>query len=349
MLGLEGDAGPLAVGASLAADDRPVEQVAGVDLHPGLVAHDGELDAGGRADQARVPTHTRAPHGEMMVDPAGDEQLLVGAADPVPDQRGRGQVERGAKHRAQLAQRDEVGGHGGVGVGLHREEVAVDPVARSTVEVEVGVVGEVDHRGRGGRRPVVHRDRGRGDLVGHLDAQLARKALVPVWADQLEPHPRTRDRRRAPHPAVEAVRPTVQRVAALVGRDGVAPAVQDEGSAGDPVRVAADRGAEVGRAAHPVLDRGQAEDDVTAGALPVGDQEGGDRGPQLQHPQREPVLAGVAGFEGMRVHRSPVREPPDQRGAEGHRGGRFTARPRGGSTPGSSAAPGTGGWWSRSR
>ena len=50
-----------------------------------------------------------------------------------------------------------------------------------------------------------------------------------------------------PDPAVEPVGPTVQVVAAVVGTDLHLPAVEREATPGDPVRVAADRCADVRR------------------------------------------------------------------------------------------------------
>ena len=78
-----------------------------------------------------------------------------------------------------------------------------------------------------------------------------------------------------PLAAVEAVGAAVERIRPVVRRHVVLDPVEGEARAGQPVRVAAAHGAEVGEVAGAVVVHGRAaEDDVLAAAVPVGRFEG---------------------------------------------------------------------------
>ena len=204
--------------------------------------------------------------------------------------------------------------HRGVAVGRHREQVVVGRTA--TVEVEVGVAGQVDHRGR-------VRDGGelQADLVtGHLEAgggsQRPGVPLVPVGADQGEQRMVGVDLDQLPDPPVEPVRPPVQRVAPVVGADLVLGAVEREPPGRDAVGVAADRAAEVRRRAQVVLGAGMAEHHVASYAVAVGDLQPVHGGAEVEQLQHDPRLAA----EGDRPHRScgGVADEADAGVVEGH-------------------------------
>ena len=101
MLGLQGEAVALAVHPPAGADERAVEEVAGVELDAGLggehlegAAAVGVLGAGGEEQLAVVQLAVEHP---VVVVAAPDHELLErGVADAVADRRRRAEVHRRA-------------------------------------------------------------------------------------------------------------------------------------------------------------------------------------------------------------------------------------------------------------
>ena len=119
-------------------------------------------------------------------------------------------------------------------------------------------------------RPEEHQDAFAGDLEAHLGGQPAGEALVTVGAHQPQHHVVVALVDDVPDPPVEALRPAVQGVAAVVGRELDDLAVEGEPTTGDPVGVAADRAAQVARRGQVVLGVGMAEHHVPSYAVTAG-------------------------------------------------------------------------------
>src|SRR4029453_6441237 len=91
------------------AGDRAVEEVAGVELQPGLRGQNLERTAGLRLDHARAEPH-RPPasvQDEVVVVALADGDLLVLRLDTGADGRRLSEVEGRARNRSQLPGGDE--------------------------------------------------------------------------------------------------------------------------------------------------------------------------------------------------------------------------------------------------
>src|SRR3954466_9933152 len=104
-LRLERESVALPVRRAAGPRSRAVEEVAGVDLHAGRVARDGEGQVpatdGGGLPQTRPADH------EVVVGAPVPSQLRVVTAHRVPDPGGTAQVQRGAVDSGQLAGGDQ--------------------------------------------------------------------------------------------------------------------------------------------------------------------------------------------------------------------------------------------------
>ena len=263
MLGFEGDSVAGAVG-------RQVELAGGVDLHGGLGGLDREGAAGGGVAQegGGADDALGLVEHEAVVEPGavGAESLLAGEVEP-----GAGDGGDGAGRDVRRIGREVARGGDGDFVVERRAAAG---------EIEIGVVGQVDHRGAAGdaggiveAERVVRRQR-----VGDVDGEVAGEAVLAVRAEQAEGEGAAGGGDDVPHAVAEIGRGAVGRAAmqgvgALVGRQGVANTVEREGGAGDTVGVAADERAEIGAFRLVVGEGGAAQHDIGEAAAPVGDQE----------------------------------------------------------------------------
>ena len=174
------------------------------------------------------------------------------------------------------------------------EDLQLVPQHRpATRQVEVVVMRQVDHRRRIGRGFVLD---GPAHLViepvPHHRPQPAREALVARRAVELQSQAAVALGLRPPQQVAESARAAVQAVAAVVGHQRVAFAVQPERGARDAVAIPADDHAEMRIAQHVVLERRQAQHDVGRFAprirhlQPRDDAPMGDR----RQPQAAPVV-----------------------------------------------------------
>ena len=208
------------------------------------------------------------------------------AADPVADPVEGAEVERRSGDGRRLAGRDQRRVHRRVAARVELELVVVDVPRPLAGEVEVGVVGEVDHRRLVGRRlvvdvqlvPVV-------EPVEDLDRQRSRVALLAVGGRVRQAHADGAARPHLggrPHAAVEAARAAVEAVRRVVDRELERLPVDRERALGDAVAVAADDRAEVRvalvvRLARVAADVAEAERDVLQAPAAIGDADRLDR------------------------------------------------------------------------
>ena len=155
-----------------------------------------------------------------MVDPASRDDLRVLGAHGRPDRRGLPEVERRTGDRRVPAERDAGRVDRGELVGEHGQQVVVDRARTLAVEVEVGVIGQVQHGQGVGRRL-------------HLDPHRCRRRLGseraarPIPGKPWSPSGLSSDEHDVvgpvlddvPEPAVDTVGAAVQAVAAVVGPD----------------------------------------------------------------------------------------------------------------------------------
>src|SRR5215211_389941 len=170
VLGLQGEPVALPVHPAAGADQRPVQEVAGVELDARLVGDDlqdpaapGLDDPGGQLQAAAVPVEH-----PVVVVAAADDQLLEAVADAGADGGRVPEVHRGAGHGVDGPGRDQGRVHGRVVAGVEgqlvdRLEVAVADQPGAVVHADLVAVGE-----------------GVGDLGG----QGARVVLVAVGAGE---------------------------------------------------------------------------------------------------------------------------------------------------------------------
>ena len=155
-------------------------------------------------------------------------------------------------------------------------------------QIEIGVVGQVQHRRRVGGRGVIDHQRVAVEPVVHHHIQRAGKSLVAVRTVQRQPQ-RLAVRLGLPHPVGEAARPAVQGVAAVVGRQSVLAPVEDEACAADAVGVAAGYRAEMPAVAEIGLQPIEPERHVAGAALDRHHQFGDPRA-VLRDGRAKPVL-----------------------------------------------------------
>lgn len=240
VLGVDGAALPLVA----------LEEVAGVELEPGLVAPELHHPPGGR-----LADYRHLPH-PLPVRRAVEDVVDVVPSLHLRDARaGRGggpEVEGRPGDGRDGAGRDEVAGDGRHGGGEDLDGVVEDGAVAVAAEVPVRVLREVDGGGLV-EGPGVHGDavgEVAVDLVGDEHVEVAREALLAVVAavgegdvgevagDALADGPE-----HLVEPAVAAV----ERVVAVVPVRVVGAVLDGEAPAGDAVRHAAHQRAEVGR------------------------------------------------------------------------------------------------------
>jgi hypothetical protein len=248
---------------------------------------------------------------------AGDGQLLVVGVDALPERAGGAEVERrpgdrggSAGKRPQFAVDRQVGG------GDQGELMVEDGLGALAGQVEIGVVGQVDHgRGAGGGAVVDAQPPVR-EAVAHRGPQRPGEALVAVGADQGELDAAAAgypDRLGRPQSGVESLVAAVQGVGArgVAERNLVGAAVQGEAAVGYPVAEAADGGPEEGGPFPDVaLEFRVAQCDVhRSRRAPV-------RGGEVQGLQDGAVLQDAGGGSGAVGEGPPVDRGAVREGAE---------------------------------
>ncbi len=309
MLRLEAEGEVLLIGDAALADDGAVEEVARVELDPGLVRPDlHDPPALRLLDMSREGEHpASAPQHEVVVVAALDP------ADPLADRVGRGEVERRSGHGHDLARRDEVGGriHGGDRVGFDLEHMAEDVAPALALEVPIGVVGQVDDGRLVGRGLVADLELVRvGQRVNDRDGEVPGEALLLVLTEIAQPDAGAvlrLDGLAGPDNLVEALDPAMEGVRVVVRGQLVFDPVQRESRLADAVPVAADDGPEIGVRAEIALEIVEPQIDVGQGAVPVGDLERNEDGPVGHDPGLEPVGVG----QGEDLDGRAVGQPPE--------------------------------------
>jgi hypothetical protein len=228
-----------------------LEEVAGVELHAGLVRPQLNHSPG-----RGLAHHSHLPHAlPVFCHPVQHVVYVVPALHLRDHRAGRGrrpEVERRAGHRRHDTGRDQVGADGRHG-GRHDLHGVVEDRLAAVVpaQVPVRVLREV-HRRRLVQRPRVHCDavgEVAVDLVGDQHVEVAGEPLLVIVAvvgegdvRELAGHALA-DR---PEHLVEPAVPAVQRVVAVVLVRVVRVVLDGEPPAGDAVRHAAHQPAEVG-------------------------------------------------------------------------------------------------------
>ena len=250
-LRLERDPVAHAVDVLLLADQRAVEEVAGVDLDSRLVGQHLEHAARARVLEPRGELGLGRLAGiehEIVVDPAADDDLRVApVAHDLVENSPAGEIEWRARDGPQLSRRDERGVDRRVAVRGDGQAVGQRSARRAFAgEVEQSMIGQVDDRRRVGARVEIDGQRAAVvQRVGRRHRELAGIALVARRAHQPK-----RDLGETalvahvddlPDALVEPDRAAVQRVGLVVERQLVGFAVEGEAAAGDAIGVAADR------------------------------------------------------------------------------------------------------------
>ncbi len=264
------------------------------------------------------PAGATGPEHEIVVVALAAADLLNLRIDARPDRGRRPEIERGAGHGGDLAGRDERFVDGRVGVGVDRQHVLENVAAAIACKVEVAVVCEVDQRCLVGRGRVVDAQLVvRGQCEDHGRTERARISFVAVGADVAHRNGDAAiafERRALPDHFVEPFASAVQMVFSVVGSQLVAPPVEREPRVRDPVRVTADRDAEIARPRHVVVEFVEAGDDVVESTTPVRHSNRDDGGAVGHHANFDPVGVG----EREDLDPRAVSGCPERRGCHRH-------------------------------
>ena len=181
-----------------------------------------------------------------MVVASAVAQLRLVAADPGADGRRVAEIKRRSRHRSRRpGKRNGVGIDREKAIGENSQTVIEDVLARRRAfQIEETVVGQVDDRGAVGTGFKTDRQFGRPrQAIADADIQLARIALLAVGADIGERYARLGAFLNVgdlPQLPVEAVRPAMQRMPAVIGCQLHRSAVENEARVRDTIGVAAD-------------------------------------------------------------------------------------------------------------
>mmetsp|Transcript_24519 Transcript_24519/g.60599 ORF Transcript_24519/g.60599 Transcript_24519/m.60599 type:complete len:343 (-) Transcript_24519:31-1059(-) len=232
------------IGIHLAAlaNQRTVEEISRVELDARLVGVDLHHTTAHRRPQRGHATgrrHQAASQAEIVVIPESILELVVRVAsvNAVADGCGGAEVEVGALDRPYGAQWD---GHlidGREAARLDLQLVLQYRALAVALEVEIRVIGQVDHRLGLGRRLDVEPQTVWFQPICGSDGELARKALLTVGTDILEPQLSVGCIEHAPEFLIEALRPAVQHVGRVVLGDFDGAAVKGEGCVTDAVGI----------------------------------------------------------------------------------------------------------------
>ena len=161
-------------------------------------------------------------------------------------------------------------------------------------EIEVGVIGEVDHR-RSRRARLIADVEGvvLQEAIGHLHLQLAGEALLTIEGDVAEYERGIVHLLGIPDTEVEARGPAVETIGTVIDPEAVGLVIKRKLPLRDPIAVATDDGAEV-LLLRPeiVVEAVVSEDDVHRLAVPVGDEQLDDLAAIVGHQHLHPGTIG---------------------------------------------------------
>lgn len=220
-------------------------------------------------------------------------QLLVVGIDPSADGRRQPEIEGRALDRIDPAERHEGRIDRRIAVGGDRQHMVENRMLGVARQVEIGVIGHIDHRRTVGsrlvadvdgivvRQPVddLRRDGARESCiaVGRMQRQGERLRIGPLClAETILP----------------SVGPAVQTVAEVVHRQAHRVAVEHEPSAGDAVGITADRRAEIRRDVAVIVDVVEAEHHVAQHTRAVGHHDRDDARTEIGDAHLHPLRVG---------------------------------------------------------
>src|SRR5690606_25706388 len=112
-------------------------------------------------------------------------------------------------------------------------------------KIEIGMVGEIEHGGPVGAGGVLDRQAILViEGVNHGHREIAGIPFLVIRADKRQPQAPILEF-TFPYALVEALQPAMEMIRAVVGGQSVGSSLQFEAAASNPIRVAADNGAEI--------------------------------------------------------------------------------------------------------
>src|SRR5205814_3603699 len=156
VLRLQAKCRAMAVNLSTLAVNRAVEEVASIELNPGLGGEDLHDAPGFRLRDSRGERQAGAGtiQDKIVIVAPAEFQLFVGIVNTGSDGGGPAEVEGCAFDLAQLAGRDQGGVNRSKSVRVNHDLVLENTSVPLAGEVEVGMVGQIEHRIFVGRRRV---------------------------------------------------------------------------------------------------------------------------------------------------------------------------------------------------
>src|ERR1700722_10644943 len=223
--------------------DRAVQEVSAVKLNSRLIGQNFKNSSATRIIKLGSfhQFSSAAVEHPVVVIATPAVKLFVFGVDARSNSGGFAKIERSPFHRFQLSRRNQARVHGGKARCLQRELMAQNVTL--ACEIEIGVIRKIDHsvfvRGGG----ILNAQVSLYQCVPNHSRQIAWISSLAVFAEISQLHA-VRDGLGLPDHVVEAVRPAVKGVFAVVERQRIFLAIQRKAAVPNAIPVAADDGSE---------------------------------------------------------------------------------------------------------
>ena len=273
MLRLQTKAGAALIDCSAFSLNGAVQEIAGIKLHPGLIApHLQHPTAGGLFHTRLQSVGTkRFADDPVMVIAGAVLQYFVRIIDARTNGRRLAKIKRRAGHIDNFAGRDEVAIHRGGFIGIDVNDVTKNVTLALPRQVEIGMMREIANGrfvGRGGTlnfQLIIL-----GQSVNGRHFQKTGETLIAIPAYMGENQNRTmrrRHRTRHPYNLVKTFQTAVQRVGTVVRRQRIGLPGQSKFCAANAVAITADERAKIGAVRQVTVQRVISEHDVRIFAM----------------------------------------------------------------------------------
>ena len=252
MLRLQAKAVALFIDVPVFPGNRPVQKIAGVELHSWLGGQDLQhSSAGGFVHQGGTgEAVVLAVDHPVVIIAVSQNQLFIVLVDAFADRSGLAEVHGRALDRPQLAGRNQGLVHRRKPVSVEQEMVPKNVAVALAGQIEIRMLGKIERRGFVGGGFVIHNQLVVvGQSIGNFYFEVTRIPFLAVLAQIAESNSdafSVLELLGLPELFVEPVRSAMQGVRAVIFGQGIFRAVESERGIGNPVGVAADDGAEVG-------------------------------------------------------------------------------------------------------
>ena len=285
MLGLETEGRAIAVGLAGFQGVGAGHKISAIELEPrfgGIDGHDdtAEVTSGDRGgDVVWFVGDTIQQHKIVIVTFSKFDLLIGGIVYAAADSGRLCKVKRRAGYRFDLTGGNQRRIDRRVMVGVKLEEMVIDRSASLPVQVEVRVIGEVEHRGLVGRCAIGNPKSVAVEYIGYRDLEVSRIAFLSIFGKVGQPEGGGVQLPCVPDDGVKTFLPAMERIGTVILIQRIFLSVELEFRMPDPVAIATDDGAEIGvRLVEIFSDAVIAQDDVGRVAVLVGNDKAYDPG-----------------------------------------------------------------------